>query len=137
MSITILYGESHRVTDAAVEDGEHLWLSEADLAGATGWEVKPEGLCQGHACIPLPPDGSWQDDAGRIDLAAFAARQGRPVVRDEGQSAWAFGQSAGPRGEALRSGMAPDFELPDLDGDHHRLSDHLGKKVFLFTYGSY
>ncbi|MCC7122956.1 MAG: redoxin domain-containing protein [Gammaproteobacteria bacterium] len=32
---------------------------------------------------------------------------------------------------------APDFTLPDLDGRLHSLSDYRGKKVFLFSWGSY
>jgi hypothetical protein len=38
---------------------------------------------------------------------------------------------------ALRSLEAPDFSLPDLDGRVHRLSDYRGKKIFLFSWGSY
>ena len=30
--------------------------------------------------------------------------------------------------------MAPDFELPDQNGDMHRLSDYRGKKVILYFY---
>ncbi|MBP5163796.1 MAG: peroxiredoxin [Spirochaetales bacterium] len=29
---------------------------------------------------------------------------------------------------------APDFELPDQNGETHRLSDYLGKKVILYFY---
>ncbi len=31
----------------------------------------------------------------------------------------------------------PDFALPDLDGGLLRLSDHRGKKVFLFHFASW
>jgi peroxiredoxin len=31
---------------------------------------------------------------------------------------------------------APDFELADLDGNHHRLSDLRGKRVFLVFWGT-
>lgn len=30
--------------------------------------------------------------------------------------------------------QAPDFELPDQNGDVHRLSDYIGKKVILYFY---
>lgn len=30
--------------------------------------------------------------------------------------------------------MAPDFELPDQNGNKHRLSDYRGKKVILYFY---
>ncbi|HSY78461.1 MAG TPA: redoxin domain-containing protein [Verrucomicrobiae bacterium] len=33
--------------------------------------------------------------------------------------------------------QAPDFELPDLDGKLHRLSDYRGKKVFLLAWASW
>ena len=29
---------------------------------------------------------------------------------------------------------APDFELPDQNGDMHKLSDYAGKKVILYFY---
>ena len=29
---------------------------------------------------------------------------------------------------------APDFELPDQNGEVHKLSDYLGKKVILYFY---
>ena len=29
---------------------------------------------------------------------------------------------------------APDFELPDQNGDKHKLSDYAGKKVILYFY---
>jgi peroxiredoxin len=32
---------------------------------------------------------------------------------------------------------APDFTLPDIDGQLHSLSDFLGKKVFLVTWASW
>ena len=35
----------------------------------------------------------------------------------------------------LESGTkAPDFELPDQNGEVHKLSDYLGKKVILYFY---
>ena len=35
----------------------------------------------------------------------------------------------------LETGIkAPDFELPDQNGDMHRLSDYTGKKVILYFY---
>ena len=35
----------------------------------------------------------------------------------------------------LESGTkAPDFELPDQNGEVHKLSDYLGKKIILYFY---
>ena len=37
----------------------------------------------------------------------------------------------------LASLEAPDFTLPDLDGNLHSLSNYRGRKVLLATYGSW
>jgi hypothetical protein len=124
---------AHPLDDGAHADGAHLWISAEDLELATGWCAKPEGLCRGDACVPLPPDGTWTDGEGRIDLAAFAQRESRPVLRDDEHGIWAFG----PRRQAESETVAPDFTLPDIDGEMHSLSDYRGRKVFLYTWGSY
>ena len=138
MAVTVLYEtrDAHVARDAR-EAGDRLWLSAPDLAQATGWTLKPEGLCRGEACVPLPRDGSWSDADGRVDLTAFARAFRQPVVRDERHAVWAVGESTGARAEQLSSLEAPDFTLPDLDGELHSLSDHRGQKIFLLSWGSY
>ena len=42
-----------------------LWLSADDAERATGWTLKPEGMCQDDLCVPLPVRD------GRVDVAAF------------------------------------------------------------------
>src|SRR5271154_6317483 len=113
MTVTVMHGDGPAVLADARPDGDRLWLSPVDLPTVTGWELKPEGLCREHACVPLPADGSWTDDSGWVDVAAFAARFGRPAVRDDEHAIWAFGESAGRRSDQLRSLRAPDFTLPD------------------------
>ena len=132
---TILYDE--RVTGVTGTEalGERLWLAPADLQAATGWKLEAEGLCRGAACVRL--DAQWLDDEGRVDLVAFARHMGQPITRDETQSVWALGESVSARHDALCSLEAPDFSLPDLDGVMHALSDYRGKKVFLYSWGSY
>ena len=48
-----------------------LWLSGADAERATGWTLKPEGMCEDDVCVPLPVRD------GRIDVAAFWQLLGR------------------------------------------------------------
>lgn len=129
---TLLYDD--RVTEnvAAMREGQHLWLTPADMQAATGWKLETEGLCRGDACVRVQP--TWTKD-GKVDLAAFARHMGQPMLEDG--NAIAFGESVGTRHDALFSLEAPDFTLPDLDGKLHSLSDFRGKKVFMFSWGSY
>ncbi len=135
MNTTVLYDDEVVVARELRADGDRLWLSAEDLEAATGWVLKPQGLCKGEACVPLPADGSWRDPQGLVSLTDFARREGRPVVHDEEHSVWAFGAPAAAR--SITSIEAPDFTLPDLDGTLHSLSDYRGKKVFLHAWGSY
>ena len=118
----------------ASSDSQGLWVTPADLEAASGWILKPEGLCRAETCVPLPASGAWTDAQGRVNLTAFALHQGRPLVRDAARGIWAFGAEAhvGPQNV-----MAPDFTFPDIDGKPHSLSDYRGRKVFLYTWGSY
>ena len=137
MPVTILHRDREtRVPDARAE-GDRLFVSAAALAHATGWKLEPEGLCKGGACVPVPRDGSWTDRESRIDLAAFARHLGEPVVHDDAGGVWHFGEPVAAKRERLLSGEAPDFELPDVNGRMHRLSDYRGKKVLLYAWASW
>ena len=111
-----------------------LWLSADDAERATGWMLKPEGMCQAKLCVPLPA-AAVRD--GRIDVAAFWQLLGRPVVHDAANQTWVLGAGADQRNTALAGLMAPDFTLPDLAGVPHTLSALRGSKVFLSTWASW
>ena len=56
--ITILNEQQQfDVTPVGVTD-TGLWLAREDVTRATGFELKPEGLCKGAICVPLPRDGT-------------------------------------------------------------------------------
>ena len=103
---------------------------------ALDFELKPEGLCRGALCYPVSEGSDLVTDAG-VDLAAFAALSGRPLALDADAGAAFLGTAAKDRAAALASLEAPDFTLPDLDGNLHSLSDHRGKKVLLVAYASW
>jgi hypothetical protein len=118
--------------------GDDLWLRSDTLETQTGWAQRPEGLCQGAMCVPIPAGQASQwtrNDA--VNLAALWRHLGRPVAHAGNGSAWVFGAGAQERSERLRGLEAPDFELPDLAGHRHRLSDYRGRRVFLVTWASW
>jgi hypothetical protein len=140
MATDIIYADRVSQVSGAKAEGDNLWLSSVDLTKASGWELKPEGACKGDVCVPIPParEAEFIRDAGStFNLAALARHIGQPVVHDDKNSAWYFGEAASNRRATLASLQAPDFELPDLDGKMHRLSDYRGKKVLLAAWASW
>lgn len=120
------------------KDGEDLWVDAGALAEATGWDLKPEGFCRDEVCVPLPPGREAQFRQGaEINVAKLWRHAGQPIVVSRDGEAWSLGTSASLRASKLESLQAPDVALPDLDGRIHRISDHLGKKVFLSTWASW
>lgn len=136
--MALILTDDGEVDAAVTRNAPGLWLNAADFARVSGYEVKPEGMCKGAICVPVPKgDARFVDDAGSIDAAAFWRYIGNVAVGDEAGGIWAFGAGAGPRAQALETLEAPDFELPDFDGRTHRLSDYRGQKVFLSTWASW
>jgi hypothetical protein len=108
-----------------------LHISKSEFEAGTGWILKPEGACQGHVCIPL------SQSAGEIvDVASIARDMAMPLVASEEHRMWAIGPATiGSR--ALASAEAPDFKLPDLDGNLFSLSSLRGQKVLLYAWAPY
>ncbi len=117
-----------------VEASYGLWLDVPDAERATGWTLKPEGMCRDERCVPLAGNAVR---GGKVDVAAFWQRLGAPIVHDDAKEVWVLGASAHDRNTALAGTMAPDFTLPDLTGKPHTLSDLRGRKVFLTTWASW
>lgn len=140
MSATIVYDDHTFIVAGAIAEGENLWVPVEELKQHTGWELKPEGACINDTCIPIPAARSsefFRDSASLFNFAALGRHVGQHVVHDGERTVWVFGQPSGTRMSGLQSLDAPDFELPDLDGRMHRLSDYRGKKVFLFAWASW
>jgi len=136
--LTLLHEQRETTLPNVDASGDALWLDRHDIEATTGWAWKPEGLCRDEVCVPLPRDAAHPVvDHDKLDLAAMWRYMGQPVVRDASATTWVFGTGPAQRASALASLEAPDFELPDLDGKLHRLSDYRGKKVFLATWASW
>jgi hypothetical protein len=134
-TFTIL-DEGKPATVPARVSGDTIRLTREALERATGWTLKPEGLCRGALCVPVRP-GAALESADGVDLAAVAAALGRPLALDRAERAAYLGVGASDRARALAALEAPDFTLPDLDGRLHSLREHRGKKVLLVAYASW
>ena len=135
--VTILTDRIHAEVDARV-DGEDLWIASAELERAIGWELKPEGLCRGPICVPVPPGRESEFvAAAAVNVAAFWRHTSKPLLHDAAREVWMLGEDADSRAAEMSSLEAPDFALPDLEGHEHRLSDYRGKKVLLVTWASW
>ena len=108
-------------------------VNPAELLEQSGWEIKPQGACKDERCVPLP--AGTVNQAGQIDLNAFAKRLNMPVARDPEHGLVALGPESG--GKALTSATAPDLTLPDLEGRPFRLSSLRGRKVLLVAWASW
>ena len=105
------------------------------LAAATGWTLKPEGLCRGEVCVPLLGRTPRRAD-GRIELASWADTLGLPLAVDvdHGAAALAHGVDEGAAGVG---DLAPDLDLPDVDGAVRSFGDLAGHKRVLVTWASW
>jgi hypothetical protein len=142
---TVIYNEApatvQRARRGQVESDE-LWLTLPDLAESTGWELKPEGVCRDDICILIPPEraGLIVRDEGEVtwfNLTEFARQRGQAYAHDADLGVWYFGAASEEQQDTLSSLAAPDFTLPDLEGNRYSLSDFRGKKVLLLCWASW
>jgi peroxiredoxin len=131
----VITGDEARV--AAVRRGERLLVPAELLEQATGWALKPEGLCQGGTCVPVrDPEGLVDGDL--VDLAELGVRVGQVVAVDAVEAIAALGGPGSAReATADASRTAPDLTLPTLDGGEVSLSDFAGRKRMVVAWSSW
>jgi hypothetical protein len=117
---------------------DDLWVSPQDLTQISGFVLKPQGACLDEICVPTS-DAMLSTEAGRtiFNSSELARRIKQAVAADRDRGVWSFGPVSATRTSFLEGAMAPDFELPDINGELVRLSDFLGKKVLLLTWASW
>jgi hypothetical protein len=111
---------------------DSLDLTADAFADATGWVAKPEGMCKGDSCVPVP-EAMGTD--GSFDVAAVAELLGMALVADGDAGVWALGPESG--GRALTTATVPPIELPDIDGNPFDLTATHGRKVVLVAWASW
>ena len=106
-------------------------LKQRDFEAETGWEIKPEGACKGHVCVP---HGMAADT---FDVLAVAEKLGMAAVRDEAAGLLALGPET-LDGRSLTTAEAPELVLPDaLSGSLFQLSSLRGRKVVVAAWAPY
>ncbi len=110
-------------------------VDAADLGTATGWMLKPEGLCRDETCVPLLGRAVERPD-GRIDLVEWAAALGLALAVDAEHRVAALVHGA-DRPAASVGDLAPDLDLPDLDGTTRSFGALAGRKRVLVTWASW
>src|SRR6266851_5191575 len=106
--VTLLTDAGEFAVEGADASTTALWCPARDAEAATGWVAKPEGLCRGSVCVPLPAGREREfADGGRIDLAAFWRHLG-VVVRLPSRPARVAGALRGAGGSRLRGDRGGD-----------------------------
>ena len=140
--MTVIYDGASTEVTASSEAAQDLWVTMTDLKRATGFVVKPQGVCRDELCFPLPKPRkaefiSKKGSTTLFNLSAFARLVKQPAAHDTANGVWYFGKREDERGAYLASLEAPNFSLPDLQGKTHSLTDYRGKKVLLITWASW
>ncbi len=128
--------DDHELTLHATRTDDTLLVDPDDLADATGWTVKPEGLCRAEVCVPIHDRDALIHD-NRIDLRGFAAALRRPVALEPTAGLAVLGEAPDAVGAQLAALTAPPFTLPDLDGNPAALADFAGRKRLLIAWASW
>ena len=132
--VVIQEGETTAV-EVASNFGEFA-VSLADFARATGWQLKPEGLCIDEICVPVR-EANRLTDGTSIDLVEFARVTKQNIVFDRQRQVAALGERADSRGDSMSSLLAPDFKLPDIHGRQVSFSDFNRRKRLLLAWSSW
>ena len=123
------------ITDEGSYDvDESLQLTPDEFATATGWELKPEGLCRGDVCVIARPDLRTND---RVDLRVAAELLNRPLAVDDVTGDAALGESASTRAQEYESRTLSDLVLNDLDGNPFEWKSIGRKKKVLAAWASW
>ena len=124
MRLTVLQGDS----TATVESSADLALTPDALLEATGWELKPQGLCRDDVCVP----GTFDP----LTLTAVATALQRPLAAEvlDDQAVAVLGE--GP-GSTVRAGeVAEPLTLPDVDGQPLQVTGS-GRKTAVVAWSTW
>jgi|SaaInlV_150m_DNA_3_1039698.scaffolds.fasta_scaffold44186_1 hypothetical protein len=141
-SAVVLYNERVVEIDQTLPDATELWVTPEDLTRINDFVLKPQGACLAELCIPILQDRDsdmfvTRANQGWLNFSGLADKLQQASMTDYNDGIWSFGTMPLERQSFFRAGEAPDFELPDRDGNIVKLSDFRGKKVLLLTWASW
>ena len=140
--VTILYDDEVVEIERTLADPNDLWVVPEDLTRLNGFELKAEGICLDQVCIPVRQDRDTDILITRggqvwINVTEMARKLSQPYAVDHDHHVWSFGAIPLTRTRFLNAALAPDFALPNREGELVRLSDFRGKKVLILTWASW
>ena len=118
------------------EQSGKLTVSNSVLEQATGWSLKPEGLCRDQVCVPVRNVEALIKD-NQVDLGEFALLVSQNIVIDVQRKVVALGEQAKIRSTEMATLEAPDFALPDIHGRQVSFSDYNRRKRLLLAWSSW
>lgn len=139
---TVLHLDRVVELEQTLADPTDLWVTPEDLTRINDFVLKPEGACLDDLCIPIPRgEGSdfvvESEGETWFSLTAFARKVGQEYVADRESRVWSFGAVPAVRSSFLTRAQAPEFVLPDRQGEPVRLSEFRGRKVLLLSWASW
>ena len=139
---TVLFDDRVTEVERTLPDADDLWVMPVDLPRVNGFELKPEGACLDELCVPVRQDRDSElfvtrAGQGWFNVTGLARKLEQAYAVDHEHRVWSLGQIPVTRTRFLNAAVAPDFELPNRDGELVRLSDFRGKKVLVVTWASW
>ena len=127
-STSVLY-QGRQITLSETGTGPSLLINSVDLKRINGFELKPEGACYAEMCIPMNSKLLiTKNNKEWFDLTAFADLLDQPYVFDQESNVWSFAEIPVMRENMMVNGLAPDFEIPDRQGNVIRMTDLKAKR---------
>ena len=124
-----------RAVELSEQSGK-VSVSNSVLEQATGWSLKPEGLCRDQVCVPVRNVEALIKN-NQVDLAEFARLVQQNIVIDAQRKVVALGEQAQIRGTEMATLEAPDFTLPDILGRQVSFNDYNRRKRLLLAWSSW
>ena len=92
----VLANDAVTTLSDSLEDADALWIASDELGKTIGFELKPEGACQGGLCVPIRQDEDNElfkiaDGKKWVNASLLATKLDQPFLSDAESEVWSFG----------------------------------------------